>query len=254
MQVWQIVLITLIAFIKAVDMYGTQIFTFNSIIYGAIVGLILGDLQTGLLVGGTIQLMSLGVASIGGSSVPDYPTATIIATAIAITTGQGMKAGLALGLPVGMLGVQLDVMAKIANGFIARKSQAYANKRQFNKMTGILFICPVLIGLTAALPVFISITLGKGVVEAILNFMPAWFTGGLTIAGKILPVVGIAVLLRFMPVKKYMDYLLIGFVAAAYLKVPILGVAIVGFALAYNLYKKRLSESTMAFAGGDEDE
>jgi len=254
MHVWQIILITLIAFIKAVDMYGTQILTFNSIVYGALVGLVMGDVQTGLLVGGTIQLMSLGVAGLGGASVPDYPTAAIIATAIAITTGKGMAAGLAIGLPVGMLGVQLDVMAKIANGFIARKSQAYANKREFNKMTGILFICPVLIGLTAALPVFISITLGKGVVDAILAFMPAWFTGGLTVAGKILPVVGVAVLLRFMPVKKYMEYLIIGFVAAAYLKVPMLGVALVGIALAYNLYKKKLNEGSLVYAGGDEDE
>lgn len=254
MNVWQIVLITIIAFIKAVDMYGTQLFTFNSIVFGAIVGLILGDVKMGLLVGGTIQLMSLGVAGIGGASVPDYPTATIIATTIAITTGKGMAAGLAIGIPVGMLGVQLDVMAKIANGFIARKSQSYANKKEFSKMTGVLFICPILIGLTAALPVFISITLGKNVVEAILNFMPLWFTGGLAIAGKVLPVVGVAVLLHFMPVKKYMEYLLIGFVAAAYLKVPMLGVAIVGFALAYGLYKRKLNEGALALAGGDEDE
>lgn len=254
MQVWQIVLITIIAFIKAVDMYGTQILTFNSIIYGALVGLILGDVRTGLVVGGTIQLMSLGVAGLGGASVPDYPTATIIATAIAITTGKGMQAGLAIGLPVGMLGVQLDVMAKIANGFIARKSQAYANRKEFKKMNGILLICPVLIGLTAALPVFVSITLGKSAVEAILSIMPAWFTGGLAIAGKALPVVGVAVLLHFMPVKKYMEYLLIGFVAAAYLKVPMLGVAIIGGALAYALYKSKIKEMKLAVAGGDEDE
>lgn len=159
MAVWQIILITLIAFIKPIDTYGTQIFTFNSIFWGAMVGLVLGDFTTGLIIGATFQLMSLGVAAIGGSSVPDYPTAAMIATAIAITTGKGIAAGLALGLPVGMLGVQLDVMVKIVNGFIARKSQAYANRHQYNKMTGILYICPVLIGLTAAVPVFISITL-----------------------------------------------------------------------------------------------
>lgn len=254
MHVWQIVLITVIAFIKAVDMYGTQIFAGNSIFFGALVGLVLGDVNTGLVVGGTIQLMSLGVAAIGGSSVPDYPTAAIIATTIAITTGKGMQAGLAIGLPVGMLGVQLDIIAKIANGFIARRSQEYANKKQFNKMTGILYICPVLIGLTSALPVFVSITLGKSAVEEILNVMPFWFTGGLSIAGKVLPVVGVAVLLHYMPVKKYMEYLLIGFVAAAYLKVPMLGVAIIGAAAAYALYKRKLNESKLAIAGGDEDE
>lgn len=255
LAIWQIVLITFIAFFKTVDYATTQIFTFNSIVYGALVGFVLGDMKIGLLVGGTIQLMSLGIASIGGSSVPDYPTATIIATTLAISTGQGMEAGLAIGLPVGMLGVQLDVMVKIINGFIARKAQNYANSKEFKKMQYVQLLSPILIGLSTAVPVFISITLGKDVVMSLLDAMPEWFTGGLTVAGKILPVVGIATLLRFMPVVKYLEYVLIGFVLAAYLNVPILGVAIIGFALAYKLYKERLKEQTMAYAGGmDEDE
>ena len=43
--------------------------------------------------------MSLGVAAIGGSSVPDYGVATIIACAFAKTTGQGPEVGLTIGLP-----------------------------------------------------------------------------------------------------------------------------------------------------------
>ena len=54
--------------------------------------------------------------------------------------------------------------------------------------------------------------------------IPAWVTNGLTIAGGMLPVVGIGMLLRYMPVKKYLAYLLAGFVLAGYLKVPILGI------------------------------
>lgn len=255
LAVWQVVFIMVIAFIKTLDYATTQIFTFNSIVYGALVGLALGDLEMGLLVGGTIQLMSLGIASIGGSSVPDYPTAAIIATTLAISTGQGMEAGLAIGLPVGMLGVQLDVMVKIMNGFIARKSQQFANEKEFKKMQYVQLLSPLLTGLSTAIPVGISIILGKDVVMGLLEFMPEWFTGGLIVAGKILPVVGIATLLRFMPVPKYIEYVLIGFVLSAYLKVPILGVAIIGFALAYKLYKERLKEQSMTYAGGmDEDE
>ena len=206
-QAWQIILITIIAFIKAVDMYGTQVLAFNSIIFGALTGLVLGDPYTGLVVGGTVQLMSLGVAALGGSSVPDYPTATIIATAISIATGKGTQVGLAVGIAVGLLGVQLDVIAKILNGFVAKKSQDYANKRQFKQMTGILWICPVLIGLTAALPTFLSITLGVDAVNFILNTMPAWFTNGLAIAGGLLPVIGVGMLLNYMPAKKYFSFI-----------------------------------------------
>lgn len=54
----------------------------------------------------------------------------------------------------------------------------------------------------------------------------------------ILPVVGIAILLRYLPTNKFVAYLIIGFVAAAYLKVPMLGVALIGVALAIIYFKQ----------------
>ena len=42
-----------------------------SIVTGAVIGLILGDLNTGLLVGGTYQLMTIGNMPIGGAQPPN---------------------------------------------------------------------------------------------------------------------------------------------------------------------------------------
>lgn len=117
----QILLITLIAYWKATDTVTLQLFAFNTIICGWLVGLVMGDPATGLTIGATLQLMSMGVVAVGGSSMPDYPVAAIIATAIACSTGRGMEAGLAIGLPVAMLGVNFDVIYKIFNGFLAHK-------------------------------------------------------------------------------------------------------------------------------------
>lgn len=106
----QILLITLIAYWKMTDTVTLQLFAFNTIICGWLVGLVMGDPATGLTIGATLQLMSMGVVAVGGSSMPDYPVAAIIATAIACSTGRGMEAGLAIGLPVAMLGVNFDVI------------------------------------------------------------------------------------------------------------------------------------------------
>ena len=74
----QIVLVTVLAFIMQMDEMGQQGF---GLIYPAIIGpltgLLLNDLQSGCIVGGTLQLMSLGVAAVGGSSTPRYGWATI---------------------------------------------------------------------------------------------------------------------------------------------------------------------------------
>ena len=109
----QILLITLIAYWKMTDTVTLQLYAFNTIICGWLVGLVMGDPATGLTIGATLQLMSMGVVAVGGSSMPDYPVAAIIATAIACSTGRGMEAGLAIGLPVAMLGVNFDVIYKI---------------------------------------------------------------------------------------------------------------------------------------------
>lgn len=129
----------------------------------------------------------------------------IIATAYGVTLGS--DTGLAIGLPVGMLGIQLDVIVKILNGFVVEKSQKFCNEGKFNQMNAILWVCPALFGLCAALPVFVSVTLGQPAVNWLLEVMPQWFLSGLTLAGKMLPAIGIAMLLRYMPTGKYFQYL-----------------------------------------------
>ena len=128
--IFQIIMLTILAFIKHVDYYGIpMIFVNYAVFWGLFTGILMGDIKTGLIVGG-----------FGGSSVPDYGTCAIIATAFG--SQLGVEAGLAIGLPVGMLGVQLDVIVKILNGFVVRKSQEYANKREFVVGANFLwFIC-----------------------------------------------------------------------------------------------------------------
>lgn len=254
----QVVLLTLLAFIKHVDYYGIpMIFVNYAVFWGLITGVVMGDWKTGLVIGGTIQLMQLGVAGFGGSSIPDYGTMAIIATAYGVTPGS--DTGLAIGLPVGMLGIQLDVVAKILNGFVVEKSQKFCNEGKFNQMNAILWVCPALFGLCAALPVFVSVTLGQPAVNWLLEVMPQWFLSGLTLAGKMLPAVGIAMLLRYMPTAKYFQYLLAGFFLSAFLNVPIIGAAIVGVALAIAFYQRAERDTELAahasadaFIGEDE--
>ena len=210
----QVVLLTLLAFIKHVDYYGIpMIFVNYAVFWGLITGVVMGDWQTGL----------------------------------------------AIGLPVGMLGIQLDVIAKILNGFVVEKSQKLCNEGKFKQMNAILWVCPALFGLCAALPVFVSVTLGQPAVNWLLEVMPQWFLSGLTLAGKMLPAVGIAMLLRYMPTAKYFQYLLAGFFLSAFLNVPIIGAAIVGVALAIAFYQRAEKDTELtahasadAFIGEDE--
>lgn len=243
LAIWQIVVITAIAFLYRVERYGTQVLNYNAVLYAWIVGLILGDGTTGLTIGASVQLMSLGVAAIAGSSVPDWPLGAMVGTVVTITTGQDMGVGLAVGIAVGTLGVQLDVVAKLLNSFTQRKQMAYAQAGEYEKMKRVTLLGPLFFGLTDAIPMFVVLLFGEVVVNGIIAAMPAWFTQGLSIAGGILPVIGMAALLSYMPAKQYFSFLAIGFVLSAYLGLAIMPVAILGGAAAYEVYKKLTSTS-----------
>lgn len=235
----QIILLVILAFLIPIDKYGMTFGLRWPVITGFLAGLILGDLKTCLFVGGTLQLMSLGVAPIGGSSIPEYAVGAIIASTLAVTTGQGVEAGLAIGLPVAMLGVQFDVIAKISQSLVVKTAQNFCNNKNFKAMYSILMCGPLIMGLTAAIPVALCLLISPQLVSDILAALPSWFTGGLSIAAKMLPVVGIAILLEVMPTKKYFVAIVLGYFLVAYLNVPMLGVAIVGGIIAATFYQMK---------------
>ena len=62
----------------------------KNIVTGAVIGLILGDLNTGLLVGGTYQLMTIGNMPIGGAQPPNAVIGGIMAAVLAIAPVAGI--------------------------------------------------------------------------------------------------------------------------------------------------------------------
>lgn len=256
LNVVQLILIILLTEIIALDSGGPQTQMISKpVMVGALLGLILGDVTQGMFIGGTLQLMSMGVVGLGGASVPNYVITTIITTIVAIQSGQGYEIGLTIGLPVGMLYVNLDILHKILNGYVARWSQKLANEKKFDQSIKVLYLHLVLMSLKFLLPVLIVLIAGQTVTEAIVNAMPAWLFNGMKVAGKILPVTGMAMLLNYMPVKKNFLYLCIGFVMYAYMGVGTLGVAIIGFGLAFKYFYDQTQNAPVASVqGGLEDE
>jgi PTS system mannose-specific IIC component len=68
---------------------------------GFLAGLIVGDVKTGMLIGGTLELMSLGVYTYGGATVPDYMLGAILGTYFG--KGGNFDVGIALAIPAALL-------------------------------------------------------------------------------------------------------------------------------------------------------
>ena len=67
----QIILVFVWVFIVAIDQFDLLESLYQPIVSGAVIGAILGDLPTGLIVGGTYQLMTIGNMPVGGAQPPN---------------------------------------------------------------------------------------------------------------------------------------------------------------------------------------
>ncbi|MCI1859824.1 MAG: PTS sugar transporter subunit IIC [Sporolactobacillus sp.] len=235
---WQITLLVCFAFFEILDSLALNIGAQYPVISGTVAGLICGDPTLGMAIGATLQLMVLGVGTYGGASIPDFVTGSIVSTAFASVAHQGTSFAIGLAIPVGLLMVQLDVLARFTNVFFLHRINRNIEKDNLRAVERNVYYGAIPWGLSRAIPVFIMLIFGKGITSFLVNEMPDWLMGGLKVAGGILPVVGIAILLRYLPAKKFVAYLMLGFIAAAYLKVPMLGVALIGLALAVIYFRQ----------------
>ena len=100
----QVALIFVVTFIAAIDQFDFLESLYQPIVTGAIVGAILGDVQTGLVVGGTYQLMTIGNMPIGGAQPPNAVIGGIMAAVFACSLNMDVNVAVAAAIPFALLG------------------------------------------------------------------------------------------------------------------------------------------------------
>lgn len=239
----QIILLSLLAFFAIYDELSAQFIGTRPVLVGAIAGVIMGDLETGLIIGGTLHLLVLGVGALGGTSIPDYTTGAIVGTAFAVGTNTGLEIAIGLAVPVGLLMIQLDILARFTNVFFQKRVDKAIERMDFKAIERNVVMGIFPWGLSRAIPVFLMLFFGAQFVDTVLNNIPEAVMGGFKVAGGILPAVGLAILSRFLPIHKFIPALIMGFILTVYLKVTILGVALAGLAVAIAYYQFKVSNS-----------
>ncbi|MGL5381081.1 PTS mannose/fructose/sorbose/N-acetylgalactosamine transporter subunit IIC [Clostridium sp.] len=253
LSILQCLLLSIWAFISISEMLSTYLGLWHRpLIAGFGAGLILGDISTGLFVGATLEMISLGVHSYGGAVIPDYTTGAILGVVFGSLTGNP-ETGIAIGVPIALLGSYLDVLARLSTGVCAHKADKHAANANLKGMWGWHLFGLVPWGLSRALPVFIGSYFGAEVATAFIDKVPAWLTNGFSAAGHAMPALGVAILLSYLPIKKQWYFAILGFVLVCFLNLPMLAIGIVGLIVAVmysELYFKNEGNSP---TGGDND-
>lgn len=243
------VMVALWAGICAIDDIGTQMLR-RPLLIAPVVGWIMGNLEAGLLIGAALEIMWMGVGNVGAYSAPDMISGTCIGTALGIAAGEGAtEVAIALAVPTSLLAQQLLILYK--SGIIALKPivKKWAETGDFKKIYRINYVPAAIAFLIRAVPTFIAIYLGASVIDTIVAALPATIMSGLSVAGKIIPAVGIGLLMQMMIKKPDLwTFLIAGFAMAVYLNMSVLAITLVALPLAviYDLatQKQAVQEKT----------
>lgn len=202
--------------------------TNRPIIIAPLVGLVLGDLKTGIMAGATLELIWLGAFPVGASCPPEMVSGAIIGTSFVINTGSEPSAAVALAVPVATLVLMLKNALRVfvtspvfcAN---ADKYAAKGNTKGVERQQQFGYYFEII---SLSLIVAVAYYLGTPVIQQIVNAIPPFINHGLEIATGIIPAIGFTMLVKMIMTKDVAAFFFGGFLLSAYLHIPVLGVAL----------------------------
>lgn len=212
--------------------FGTPM-VIRPIVVSSVIGIVLGDITTGVMIGASLELIFMGAIQIGGAVPPDVLVGAGLGTAFAILTGEGSEVALALALPIAILAQSLKVIVFIVRSWFMDLAVNLAKDANIKGLVMLNIGGLVLQSVMYFVVGFIAILFGSAAVEAFVNNIPVAIMSGLKAAGGLLPAVGFALLLQPMMNNKNILYFLFGFILVSYMNLPILAITITGVVLAF---------------------
>lgn len=241
--------------LMVVEYAGGRNFVTQPIVVGTMVGFIMGDMQTGITVGATLELAFLGATSIGAVIPPDAMSGSLLGVAFVINAGVSPENALVLALPIASL---MLIFKNFYYGYIVslfeRRVEACAEQGDWHGIERLHWACGFgfagMIGVVCG----VSFAAGSDAMSALLSAIPAFVQTGLNVAIGIIPAIGFTMLAKTMLKKSNVYIFLCGFALVAYFQLPILGVAVFGAIFALAMTQLTEEQSQVSIEGGEDDE
>lgn len=213
------------------------------LILSTLSGLALGDIEKGIILGASLELISMGFVSIGAAGPPNMQFGSIIATAFAIISGASTETALTIAIPVAVAGEFLSIIMRMVIAQFSHVADHAVEVGNYHKAKMIhIWWAFIFNAFVYFIPIFLTIYFGADIVADFVSAIPDVITNGLSVAGNLLSALGFAMLLATMLSKKMFPYFLFGFLVVAYSGLDLIGLTmfagILAFVLDRVIYKK----------------
>ena len=253
----QIVLIFIFACIAGMGSILDEFQFHRPLVACTLIGIVLGDMKTGIIIGGTLEMIALGWMNIGAAVAPDAALASIISTILVIAGGQSVGAGIALAIPLAAAGQVLTIIVRTITVGFQHAADGAAERGDLRAISVLHCSALILQAMRIAIPaVVVAISVGTDAVHTMLNAIPEVLTSGLAIAGGMIVVVGYAMVINMMRAGYLMPFFYLGFVTAAFTNFNLVALGVLGLMMAIlyiQLSPKYNKSQVVQVAAGNND-
>ena len=227
-----IMLIILVALLAGMEGILDEFQFHQPLVACTLIGLVSGHLSEGIVLGGSLQMIALGWANVGAAVAPDAALASVASAIImvlglnggTVNTQTAISTSIAVAIPLSVAGLFLTMICRTIAIPLVHLMDGAAEKGDYRKIEIYQILGILLQGVRIAVP--------AEAVTSVLNQMPAWLSGGMTVGGGMVAAVGYAMVINMMSTKETWPFFAIGFVLAALSELTLIALGALGVAIA----------------------
>ncbi|WP_154886557.1 PTS mannose/fructose/sorbose transporter subunit IIC [Longibaculum muris] len=240
MSIITIILIIIIALLAGMEGVLDEFQFHQPLVACTLIGLVTGHLTEGIILGGSLQMIALGWANVGAAIAPDAALASVASAIIMVLGLEGgttnvqtaISTSIAVAIPLSVAGLFLTMICRTIAIPMVHLMDGAAEKGNIRAMETWQILAILLQGVRIAIPAAALCIVPATVVTDVLNKMPAWLSGGMTVGGGMVAAVGYAMVINMMSTKETWPFFAIGFVLAAIGQLTLIALGAIGVALA----------------------
>ncbi|MDH6364417.1 PTS system mannose-specific IIC component [Enterococcus sp. PF1-24] len=246
------ILVILVAFLAGMGGILDEFQFHQPLVACTLIGLVTGNLEAGIVLGGSLQMIALGWANIGAAVAPDAALASVASAIILVLGGQGVAgvpSAIAIAVPLAVAGLFLTMIVRTLAVPMVHLMDAAADRGDIRGVEMWHILAVLLQGVRIAVPAAALLLIKPEIVQNLLESMPAWLSDGMAIGGGMVVAVGYAMVINMMATKEVWPFFILGFVIAAISELTLIALGAVGVALAL-IYIQLSKMGNSGSAGG----
>jgi len=201
----KIILVSIIGGLLSLDVSAWgQIMVSRPIVCGPLIGFLLGDLKTGLIIGALLELIWINVISVGAAIPPDATIVAVTCTTLIMLTERTIQPGydfqgpyrmavIALTMPLGEIFRSVDVKQRKLNAHFVHYLDREISRGNLSAVEKVNYFSLFLFFIKGFLFSLIAISVGAYFLPKLFFYLPYRILAGLDFAYRLLPALGLAI-------------------------------------------------------------